>query len=283
MSHDIVELFGHPTSHEAGVDWKAAIRTQRCPYLGRTCIKVRKSQPRISIGTCTVLHGAARQPVMICPFRLLEGRQIFADCLHLLTLHEPGNELHVIPEMTLPGGSVDYFLVSATKGKPVDFVGIELQTLDTTGTVWPARPRFLKSVGAPTDARAAKSPKPYGINWKMTAKTILVQLHHKIQTFEHISKHLVLIVQDRLLEYMGREFTLDHLSDPKLGHAMHFHAYSLDQHGTSHRLQLAERRSTDAAGISMALGLQEQANVELSVILADIEAKLSARTRWTPA
>lgn len=42
------------------------------------------------------------------------------------------------------------------------------------------------------------------MNWKMTAKTILVQLHHKIDTFESISKHLVLVVQDYLLDYMKR-------------------------------------------------------------------------------
>ena len=57
------------------------------------------------------------------------------DCLQLLTLHEPGNELHVVSEINLPGGSVDYFLVSAARGKVRDFVGVELQALDTTGTV----------------------------------------------------------------------------------------------------------------------------------------------------
>jgi len=36
--------------------------------------------------------------------------------------------------------------------------------------------------------------------------TILVQLHHKIDTFEHIRKNLVLVVQNCLLEYMQNEF-----------------------------------------------------------------------------
>ena len=40
----------------------------------------------------------------------------------------------------------------------------------------------------------------------MTAKTILVQLNHKIATFEHLSKRLVLVLQDCLLDYMRREF-----------------------------------------------------------------------------
>lgn len=32
----------------------------------------------------------------------------------------------------------------------------------------------------------------------MTAKTTLVQMHHKIQTFEHVNKRLVLVTQDGL-------------------------------------------------------------------------------------
>lgn len=55
-----------------------------------------------------MLHGKANKPIMICPRRLLERRQVFTDCLHLLTTHEPGNELHVVPEVTVPGGSVDF-------------------------------------------------------------------------------------------------------------------------------------------------------------------------------
>jgi hypothetical protein len=75
------------------------------------------------------------------------------------------------------------------------FVGIELQTLDTTGTVWPERQRFLATKGFNDIARAdIDNRKPYGMNWKMTAKTILVQLHHKIQTFEEANKHLVLMI-----------------------------------------------------------------------------------------
>jgi hypothetical protein len=114
-----------------------------------------------------------------------------------------------VPEVSIPGGSVDYFLVSARKGKVKDFVGIELQTLDTTGTVWPERQRLLKKLGVPRSDKMATSKKSYGMNWKMTAKTILVQMHHKIQTFEHVHKKLVLVVQDKLLAYMSLEFNLN--------------------------------------------------------------------------
>lgn len=167
----IVELFGHATRQQRR-DWSRIVRGQQCPFLQKRCYKVRKSDPGVSIGSCTVLHGMAHQPIIVCPSRFLERQQIFTDCLHLLTTHEPGNELHLLPEVSIPGGKVDYFLVSARKGKVKDFVGIEMQALDTSGTIWPERQRLLKQLGVHRSGRTESSLKTYGMNWKMTAKTI---------------------------------------------------------------------------------------------------------------
>jgi len=273
----IIDLFGHDTTAAKQPDWPAIVRAQNCPFVERRCYKVRKSQPEISIGTCTVQYGNA--PVIICPLRLLERRQIFTDCLHLLTGHEPGNELHMVPEISVPGGSIDYVLAAIRKGKARDFVGIELQTLDTTGTVWPERQRFLSGKGfKDVNSADVQNTKSYGMNWKMTAKTILVQLHHKIQTFEGVNKHLVLVVQDRLLDYMTKEFSFGHLDQARTSDPMHFHAYSLTPTKEGHKLELAKRLSTDTAGIATCLGLQNEAKVELDVILRLIEQKITART-----
>ena len=198
-SNRVIELFGRsltgrreiaeqrlPSVSDAPVDWQRVVSDQRCPFIGKRCYKVRKSDPQLSIGTCTVRHGKAQQPVVICPARLLERHQIFIDCLHLLTTHTPGNELHVVSEVGVPGGSVDYFIVSALRGKVKDFVGVEIQTLDTTGTVWPERQSALESLGFHQEDTVESSNRSFGMNWKMTAKTILMQMHHKIQTFEHL-------------------------------------------------------------------------------------------------
>ncbi|MCY7352016.1 MAG: hypothetical protein LH606_15355 [Cytophagaceae bacterium] len=277
----VSEFFNFSTSNPQA-NWGEILQTQPCGYLGRKCVKVRKSSPEISIGTCTVRYGSTGQDVIICPHRLVEKRKIFLDCLHLLTLHEPGNELHVVSEISIPGGSVDYFLVSARHDKVIDFVGIELQTMDTTGTVWPERQRFLAEIGLlpATDQIAEKS---FGMNWKMTAKTILVQLHHKIQTFEHLGKRLVLVVQDHLLNYVQREFSFGHVhTQALLGDSMHFHAYGLAKGAdNNYHLGLKNRCSTDSDGIALCLGLQAQARVELEIIVQRLEAKLSQRTLLT--
>ena len=173
----VAELYGLPTYLPA--DWPAISSSQQCPFLARKCLKNRKSQADLTIGTCTMTYGKVELPTMICPFRLLERSQIFTDCIHLLNLHEPGNELRIVAELAVPGGSIDYCLVSVRDGKPKDFVAIELQTMDSTGTVWPERQRFLHSHGVDVKPEDTASDKTFGMNWKMTAKTILVQLNHQ--------------------------------------------------------------------------------------------------------
>ena len=278
----VIELFGEPTLPDRGGKWDAIVDRQWCPFLDRKCMKVRKSQPEVSIGTCSVFHGAAGRPLMICPFRLLERRQIFVDCLHLLSTHAPGNELHIVPEVRVPGGSVDYFLVSVRDEKVKDFVGVELQTLDTTGTVWPARQRFLRKAGVAGIEDDVPPYKTYGMNWKMTAKTILVQLHHKIRTFEAMNKHLTLVIQDSLLEYLRNNFQFSHFSDARLGDSMQIHSYRMSRKGErSYSLQLDSRSSTDSEGIAACLGLQAEANIDLERIVQVLETKISSHTRFS--
>jgi len=274
----VSELFGYSTCKSE--DWGSIVSAQVCRFTDKKCFKIRKSDPSTSIGTCVVRSGAEHIPLLICPNRFLANDgQVFTDCIHLLTCHEPGNELHVVSEVSIPGGSVDYFLVSAKNKKPVDFVGVEFQALDTTGTVWPHRQKFLKNAGL---IHGDVDDKNFGVNWKMTAKTILVQIHHKIETFESVNRKLVLILQQELMDYMAREFSFAHLVDARLGDSMHFHPYGLVEDHDETALSLGRRKSTDMAGISQALNLGQAANVELEDIFEKLKAKMSDSTRWSP-
>ena len=275
----ILEFFGRPASFLGTAELRDILKKQICPFTKTRCFKTRKSQSDISIGTCSVRYSKEDKNVLICPNRLLYKNQVFRDCIHLLTFHEPGNEFHIVPEISVPGGSIDFFLASVNGGKVKDFVAVEFQTMDTTGTVWPERQRFLAEKKIKVDAADIRSNKTFGMNWKMTAKTTLVQLHHKIETIEHLGKHLVLIVQDHLLEYMKQEFCFAHLTRPgKVGDSMHFHSYSLNQAGCDFSLALKDRFSTDAAGIATCLGLAAEAKVELQAIVRELERKISDKS-----
>lgn len=273
----IAELFGQPTIGD-GIDWRGLVETQNCPYLARKCLKIRKSDPETSIGTCSVLYGENGGIILICPFRLLERKQIFFDALHLLTHHEPGNELHVVPEISLPGGSVDYFLVSVAGSSIKDFAGIELQTMDTTGTVWPERQRFLKKADVKVSDSDTRSDKGFGMNWKTTAKTTLIQLLHKVDTFQQINRHLALVIQDTFLGYLRSQFKFDRINKVSISDPMHFHSYQVTSKGKAYRIELTERVSTNSDGIETCLGLLADTNVELGNIEEQIKRKISDKT-----
>lgn len=267
----ISEFFGLYCK-DTTLDFKKALGTQTCPYTQRICTKMRKSDPEIKIGTCSVRY--QDQDIIICPFRLLEHNQIFIDCLHLLTMHEPGNELYVVPEVKIPGGKVDYFLVSAKDKKVRDFIGIELQTIDTTGAVWPARQKFLNEQGIEVNPVDLKSKKPFGMNWKMTLKTILVQMHHKSETFEHLNKHLILIIQKPLYERMKSNFDFGGIDGVRLGDPVHIHSYNFEENINKLNLSLHTRISTDSVGIAKSLGLNAESKVELQDLIRILEPKL---------
>ena len=270
--HKISELYTEPT-FRADIDWKAVLPQQHCRYISKRCAKRRKTNPDTSIGTCSVVHGVKTpKTVIICPFRFLERKQVFTDCIHLLTHKEPGDELHIVSEVAIPGGNVDYCLVAVRKGKVIDFVGIELQAVDTTGTVWPARQQFLSTVNLSEEATEDTG---FGMNWKMSAKTILVQLHHKVATFEHVGRYFVLVVQDHFMTEMMKSFSFAHVGEAKLGNHMHFHAYSLTQNATEYRLELAMRRSTDSQGVQTLLGNASEAKIELQAILDILQEKIA--------
>ena len=162
-------------------------------------------------------------------------------------------------------------------------MGVELQTLDTTGALWPERQHALRELQIPREDEEENITKPFGMNWKMTAKTILMQLHHKVQTFQYVNRKLVLVVQDHLLDYMSREFRFGHVADEAvIGDPMHIHAYRANRLQSGFRLELRRRMSTNADGIRSALGLQAEANVELSQIMQLLEARMSDETIFSP-
>jgi len=276
----VLELYTHAAEEGLSSEqWWEILTSERCRYLDKKCDKIRKSRPDLSIGTCIV--GFKGCPTIICPHRFLQRRQIFIDALHLLKNHVPGNQLHVVPEIEVPGGSVDYFVASTSRDGVKDYVAVEIQTLDTTGTVWPSRQQFVSDIlGIPVvEGSLPESGRSYGMNWKMTAKTILVQIHHKLETLELLNKKMVLVLQDVFYEYLIREFSASNLREADLGDAAHFHVYSVGKEGNgAFSIELAARQSTTTIGIEQMLGLRRSAHIPEEDLLARIQAKISDTT-----
>lgn len=119
-----------------------------------------------------------------------------------------------------------------------------------------------------------KNNKAFGMNWKMTLKTILVQMHHKSETFEYLNKHLVLVIQKPLSEHMKSAFNFEGIEGVRLGDPVHIHTYDFEEKENSLRLSLVERVSTDSDGIASCLGLNAKRKVELQDLIRLLEPKL---------
>ena len=221
--------------------------------------------------------GHQGQPTIICPHRFLQRRQIFIDTLHYLIEHASGNQLHVVPEIAIPGGTVDYFVVSVHRGEVKDYVAVEIQALDTTGSVWQARQKLINDIL--TISVDVPRGKIVGMNWKMTAKTILVQLHHKIETLELLEKKMVLVIQDVFHNYITKNFSTERLRAANLHDSTHFHIYTLEQGSDGgFLLELSTRQSTTAKGVEEMLGMRHDAKISSEELKDKIRAKISEKT-----
>lgn len=194
MSLKIVELFGY-APEDPSVAARNARQTATCPFVQRKCIK--KFRDGTVHGSCS-LAPATSNPVICCPNRMYAGnynvlldiaRSCFGEDARLIRDlgDRVGDDGDVVvfgkgwgKELRLPnrgsGGSyfVDWVLaLLSPDGALREFVAVEVQTMDTTGS-YEAQARQLLNgeTGVGASARA-------GINWENVSKRILPQLIYK--------------------------------------------------------------------------------------------------------
>jgi hypothetical protein len=239
-----LELYGRYVDDEPSKAVQLAIDAEQCPFLGSRCVKypkVRRQPGQLipTLGSCVVTFPKVG-PLIFCPKRFLENRQIFLDCTGLI--RGPGR-YYVVPEVAIPAGNVDYFLVRRDRDETIlDYLGIEVQSLDTTGSVWQAREDVLhRGLIAPVYQ--------VGVNWKMSAKTILVQLAHKAPIFEALGKKLVLVAQTEFINYIRREFDAAQLRNADASDPVIFHTYDCVNLGGALSIVKRDAFSTSGAGV----------------------------------
>lgn len=189
----IIEFFGYSPGDKSEAAQQARANRE-CPFLGERCTKTLRDG-QIS-GACT-MKPATSGPVICCPIRLYAGNyQILLDVARIAF----GPDIPLLPaakmalstgeriavfgkrwgkELRLPtrgragGYSVDWVLarVSAS-GDLVDFVAIEVQSIDTTGNYQAERTAYINE--QPFMGRSTAN-----LNWENVNKRILPQLIYK--------------------------------------------------------------------------------------------------------
>jgi hypothetical protein len=193
MASKIVEFFGYaPQDNSAAA--KRARAQRECPFLGKECTKT-LSDGQIS-GVCT-LKPVTSGPVICCPIRLYAknyeilrnvARIAFGPSIPLLPVSASTKETreHIAvfgkgwgKELRLPsrgkGGGyfVDWVLARVSAAHDlVDFVAVEVQSIDTTGNYRHEREAYLK-------AQSFAGTSTAGFNWENVNKRILPQIIYK--------------------------------------------------------------------------------------------------------
>lgn len=186
----LVEVFGYdPKDHTdtAQKFWKLSA----CPFIGKACGKYDHTRT-ICYGTCSVTNG--KEDVIICPNRMycddykairrvsndLFGNIKFMsfeeyikayssydieECIVSLG-HNSGKEVK-IKKM-----SMDWVLAHIRKGKLIEYVGIEVQSIDITGN-------YRDAWYAIRDRKEEIPPSQHGLNWANVHKRLIPQIIRK--------------------------------------------------------------------------------------------------------
>lgn len=205
MSH-IYEFFGYLATDRSPAALGAADQ-QHCPFLGQTCIKTLSDG--VVSGACA-LKQVNSGPVICCPIRLYaEDYRVLRDVSDrafeagMILVPGPaartesrrrghpvvgvfgkrwGGELRLPQRQGTGGYFVDWVLVLVDEhGELVEFVAIEVQTIDTTGNYRSSRLGLLAE-GRPVIQSTT------GLNWENVNKRILPQLIYKGQVLQREEK-----------------------------------------------------------------------------------------------
>lgn len=297
MSLRIEELFGYSPSDnsEAALYYR---QKSECPFVGGTCIKRLKSG--LISGACT-LKPVTTRPVICCPNRMYaEDYRVLLDvaidafgpgvrlCRGLEDTVGDGRDVMVFgkrwgKELRLPnrgkGGGyfVDWVLASLDKERALcEFVALELQTMDTTGSY-------------EAEARAHLAQVPFekastaGINWENVSKRILPQIifkGHVLRNEPRCPKGMYFIcpapVYDRIVTRLGGDLRDYHLHSG----AITFRWYDVESEtkaGERRKLIFGGQKTTTVDQVALAFTSPKNLP-NAGVYESAIRAVLSSRT-----
>lgn len=184
----LIEVFGYAPNDitpKARKFWNLSA----CPFVGRACTKYDHTNT-ICYGTCAVSN--AGQDVIICPNRLYANNyqtimhvseDAFGNIPFMLfdeyLKKETGSLNCVVAlgqnsgrEVKLSKMSMDWVLAHIENGRLIEYVGIEVQSIDITGN-------YRDAWYAARDKKSVIPPSAHGLNWANVHKRLMPQIIRK--------------------------------------------------------------------------------------------------------
>ena len=199
------ELIGEVLGRPATERFDPAETEFGCPFTEKRCIKATGANP---MPVCSIWRGG--RVVAICPNRLRQ-RSIVDDVIKQCWSSKSAQSCAVAKEVQMQGfGNVDFVVTEMQDGLVKDFISVEAQTVDITGSYRIAYSAWLEN------ADLEKSPS-FGLNWDNVYKRYVTQLIRKGFYHHHWDTKIVALMQDEVFKYIHGKFpflTTPNINDP---------------------------------------------------------------------
>jgi hypothetical protein len=227
-SKDLVEVFGYSPADLSSV-CRSLWKLEACPFINKACTKTNHDKS-IVYGTCSVTSPFG--DCVVCPNRLYANNyeclrkiaaEVFGDKIEFFTYeefipvrqkvdtcvvalgHNSGREVNISGHL-----SMDWVLAKIKCGQLVEYVGVEVQSIDITGNYrdcWYAYKNLKPSaVNIPASE--------HGMNWANVHKRLIPQLIRKGLMYSRsslVKKGLYFILPDivykKFEEIIGSDIT----------------------------------------------------------------------------
>lgn len=205
-----------------------------CPFINSTCVK-RGHHLEGPYPVCSVWHRkAAPRLITTCPKRFFQA-DIITDVIQNCWPGEPPANPQAAYEVGMERfGTVDMVIadIDADRGIVREFVSVELQAVDLTGSVEPAYSAVLNS--------QPHVETTYGVNWANVRKRYMDQLISKSFYHHRWGTRVVPVMQTPLYDYLQEKIRFDeHLPGQHTAVDVMFMLYDyeeLPEQGAAHNL-----------------------------------------------
>jgi hypothetical protein len=185
-----------------------------CPFIDSVCTK-RGHHIGGPYPVCSIHRSARDQSlVCICPKRFYEADFLNDVIKHCWRGTPPTNPRFAYEVKMSQFGNVDCVIADVDKQTQTirEFISVELQAVDLTGTVEPAYTAVVSNIAAMAEVPS------YGVNWANVRKRYIAQLITKGFYHHHWGTRMVSVIQTQLYNQLKTDIHFDELP-PEAGTA----------------------------------------------------------------
>jgi hypothetical protein len=198
LPYDPTEVIAEILGRRAVAGANPSVTDFCCPYTGLRCSKRSTNLQEEPYPVCSLHRGprsgelASGGPVFVCPKRFHQVDFLADVVKHCWFGKLPQNPV-IAPEVKMAGfGNVDFVVADlGQNGEVLQFLSVELQAIDITGTVFPAY-QAIRS------GEMLKIRPTYGFNWDNVYKRYITQLIRKGYFHHHWKSRIVAVIPDQV-------------------------------------------------------------------------------------